>query len=117
MTEVEMAAAAHMANRAYCLALGDESQPAWEDAPNWQRESAIIGVRGVLAGNSSKESHESWLAEKERTGWKYGRVKDPDKKEHPCFVSYEELPPEQRRKDDIFVSTINSMKLLTERGV
>ena len=29
-------------------------------------------------------------------------VKDSEKKEHPCFVRYEELPPAQRYKDTIF---------------
>src|SRR5438105_262770 len=33
------ARAAHEVNRAYCLALGDASQVAWEDAPEWQRSS------------------------------------------------------------------------------
>jgi len=30
-------------------------------------------------------------------------VEDPEKKEHPCFVPYTELPPEQKAKDHIFV--------------
>lgn len=52
------ARAAHEANRAYCLALGDTSQPAWDDAPEWQRTSAMKGVEGALAGNSPRQSHE-----------------------------------------------------------
>lgn len=64
------ARAAHEANRAYCVALGDDSQASWEDAPVWQRDSARNGVRGVLAGNTPEQSHESWLREKEATGWR-----------------------------------------------
>lgn len=102
--KIEAAArAAHEANRAYCIALGDDSQPAWDDAPDWQRTSALNGVRGVIAGNTPAQSHASWLAEKEATGWKYGPVKDPEKKEHPCMVPYAELPAAQREKDHIFV--------------
>lgn len=104
-----LAVAAHMANRAYCIALGDHSQPTWESAPEWQRTSAINGVRGVLVGYTPCESHESWLEEKRATGWKYGPVKDPDKKEHPCIVPYDQLPPEQQAKDYIFVSTVRSV--------
>jgi hypothetical protein len=96
------ARAAHEANRAYCMALGDNSQAAWDDAPEWQRRSAQLGVMGVLNGNTPEQSHESWLAEKAATGWRYGAAKDPDKKEHPCFRPYAELPPEQRAKDDVF---------------
>jgi hypothetical protein len=103
------AAAAHEANRAYCAALGDLSQPAWTDAPDWQRQSALKGVDGVLAGNGPEQSHEGWLEEKRTAGWKYGPVKNPEKREHPCFVAYSDLPPEQKRKDDIFVTTVRVM--------
>jgi hypothetical protein len=41
---IACARAAHEANRAYCLALGDETQAPWHDAPDWQKESAIEGV-------------------------------------------------------------------------
>lgn len=109
-TIIEAAArAAHEANRAWCLAHDDTSQPAWEDAPDWQRSSALHGVDGVLAGNGPRESHAGWLAEKEATGWKYGPVKDPEKKEHPCFVPYDDLPPEQKAKDGIFIAVVSAV--------
>lgn len=104
------ACAAHMANRAYCQAIGDESQPIWEEAPAWQRSSAINGVKAALNPEQTpRNSHEGWLAQKRAEGWRYGPVKDPDKKEHPCFVEYDELPAEQRVKDDIFLATVRSM--------
>jgi hypothetical protein len=50
---IEAAAeAAHEANRVYCAAIGDLSQPSWKDANDWQRDSARKGVAGALAGNS-----------------------------------------------------------------
>jgi len=94
----------HEANKAYCHALGDDSQPTWSQAPEWQQKSAINGV-SFIASNpnaSPSASHESWLAEKEADGWKYGPVKDPIKKEHPCYVPYDQLPTEQKAKDYIF---------------
>jgi hypothetical protein len=102
----------HEVNRAYCIGIGDNSQPSWEDAPDWQKESAIKGVEYKLAnaGASPDMSHQSWLEEKERTGWKYGPVKDPEKKEHPCFVPYDELPQEQRIKDYLFIAVVDSLK-------
>lgn len=100
----------HEANRAYCAALGDTSQLPWDDAPQWQKDSAITGVKFIVhnpdAGPSA--SHESWLAEKERDGWKYGPVKDPEAKEHPCFVPYDELPVEQKAKDYIFGAIVRA---------
>lgn len=102
---VEAAArAAHEANRAWCLLCGDASQLSWDDAPEWQRTSARNGVLNIVNNpdTTPEQSHESWLAEKEATGWKFGPVKDIEKKEHPCFVPYGQLPPEQRAKDHVF---------------
>lgn len=103
------ARAAHEVNRAYCLAIGDTSQPPWEEAPGWQRESAAKGVASALNGATPEQSHEGWLAEKERTGWKYGPVKDVERREHPCMVPYADLPPEQRAKDLLYITTVRSM--------
>lgn len=104
------ARAAHEANRAYCIAIGDNSQPSWESAPDWQRDSALAGVEGVLQrGNGPRESHQSWLEEKKRTGWKYGPTKNPETKEHPCFVAYDDLPAAQKAKDHIFVATVTAV--------
>jgi hypothetical protein len=103
------ARAAHEVNRAYCLALGDDSQLSWETAPEWQKTSACKGVIGAIEGATPEQSHEGWLAEKRETGWKYGPMKDPEKKEHPCFVPYAELPEAQRVKDYLFTSTVREM--------
>lgn len=103
-TIADIARVCHEANRGYCAALGDHTQLAWEDAPEWQRQSAIKGVEFIYRTPDAKASasHESWLEEKRAAGWKYGPVKDPDAKEHPCFVPYDELPVEQKAKDYIF---------------
>lgn len=101
----------HEVNRAYCQALGDQSQTPWEMAPRWQQDSALKGVRHALDNPNAKpsDSHESWLAEKRREGWSYGPVKNPEKKEHPCFVAYDELPPAQRAKDFIFLGVVRAL--------
>lgn len=100
----------HEANRAYCESTGDSSQPKWEDAPEWQKKSAITGVMfhydNPNAGTA--DSHNSWLKEKETDGWKYGAVKNPEKNEHPCFVPYDKLPLKERLKDYIFRGIVHS---------
>jgi hypothetical protein len=105
------ARAAHEVNRAYCIAIGDDSQVPWEDAAQWQRESAIHGVQTALGGSSPEEQHRAWLADKVAAGWKYGPAKDAEKKEHPCMVDYSKLPPEQRRKDLLYTSVVPMMAL------
>ena len=108
---LEIAEVAHNVNKAYCECIGDTSQPTWENAPDWQVKSVMEGVAFHLSNPDAlpSHSHECWLKEKEETGWKYGPVKDPDKKEHPCFVPYEELPLEQKIKDYLFKAVVNSL--------
>ena len=100
------------ANRELCEQLGDDTQKAWEDAPQWQVVSAINGVRFHLENPDATpaNSHESWLAQKEADGWKYGPVKNEETKEHPCFVPYAELPPEQQAKDHLFRSIVHAFR-------
>lgn len=104
----QVARICHAANRAYCESIGDKSQLEWDEAPNWQKESAINGVKFHLtqlsAGITPKPSasHESWLKEKESEGWVYGAEKNPSLKQHPCFVPYDQLPLDQKMKDYIF---------------
>lgn len=99
-----IARATHETNRAYCVALGDFSQELWEDAPEWQRQSAIEGVRSILEGRATtpEQQHEEWCRFRRADGWTHGDVKDPVAKTHPCLVPYEDLPPEQRGKDHLF---------------
>ncbi|WP_409311444.1 RyR domain-containing protein [Pectobacterium sp. B1J-3] len=101
----------HEVNRAYCAALGDDSQMSWGDAPDWQKDSAIEGVVFHLNGDHLPEaSHNKWLEFKKQDGWKYGPVKDAEKKEHPCFVPYDQLPKEQQVKDYLFRAVVHSFK-------
>lgn len=107
-----IAMAAHEANRAYCVALGDLTQLLWDDAPAWQKDSAIAGVNMHLANPDAtpEDSHASWLADKVAAGWVYGPVKDAEKKEHPCCVPYAELPEAQKAKDYIFRGVVHATK-------
>lgn len=107
----DVAKICHEANKAYCQTIGDNSQPAWEDAPEWQQTSAIKGVEFCMANPNAPASanHDSWLEVKKAEGWKYGEVKDADKKEHPCYVPYDQLPREQQFKDALFKAIVGSL--------
>lgn len=113
MGEIQIIArVCHEANRAYCQSIGDDSQVPWNDAPQWQKDSAIRGVLFHMTNPDAtpENSHESWLEEKRANGWTYGEVKDAEKKTHPCFRPYAELPQEQRSKDYIFRAIVHAMK-------
>lgn len=111
MSPEEVARVAHEVNRAYCEALGDHSQMPWEEAPEWQRASAL---QGVVLHESNPDagpaaSHESWMAQKKADGWAYGPEKDPDRKLHPCMVPFEDLPREQQAKDYLFRAVVHAL--------
>ena len=112
MQAQDIARVAHEVNRAYCQALGDDSQPAWEDAPEWQRSSAVSGVQFHLDNPAAgpEASHDSWLAQKCAEGWAYGEVKDPEAKTHPCFVPFDELPTAQQAKDYLFRAAVHALR-------
>ena len=110
MTQEEIARVCHEVNRAYCKSIGDDSQPTWEDAPEWARESARMGVDFHTMGNFGPEaSHISWMKQKLDDGWVYGPVKNPRTKEHPCLVPFGELPVEQQSKDYIFRAIVHTL--------
>jgi hypothetical protein len=102
----------HEVNRAYCASIGDCSQVAWEEAPEWQRESAVKGVEFQCANPNAGPSanHDSWLRVKLSDGWVYGAVKDAEAKTHPCIVAYDELPIEQQTKDKLFIAVVTAAK-------
>lgn len=117
MNFLEVATICHEANRQLCVTQGDLSQVPWDEAPEWQRSSAMLGVKFTLDNPDAPASanHESWLKQKEDEGWKYGPVKDADKKEHPCFVPYEDLPAEQQAKDHLFRGIVLGLAPFIER--
>ena len=107
----KIAKACYEVNKAYCEAIGDNSQPTWKDAQDWQKKSVFNGVEYYYNNPDVKpyDSHNSWLKEKEEDGWKYGHIKDAEKKEHPCLVPYDELPQEQKIKDHLFIAVVRVM--------
>lgn len=68
----------------------------------------LFHLQNLHAG--AEVSHVNWIAEKVDDGWKWGPVKDADKKEHPCMVPFSELPTEQQAKDYIFRQVVHSLK-------
>ena len=111
MTDEQIARVAHEVNRAYCQALGDNSQPTWEDAPQWQKDSAMLGVKLHTENQNAgaQASHESWMAQKLSEGWEYGPEKRPDLKQHHCIVPFDALPREQQAKDYIFRGVVHAL--------
>lgn len=112
MDEEGIARVCHEVNRAYCQSLGDFTQPPWERAPEWQRKSAVAGVRMIIAEPEAgpERVHEYWMAQKARDGWIYGPKKDPAERKHPGMAAFSDLPLEQQSKDFLFRAVVNALK-------
>lgn len=108
LTAEAIAAICHDANRAYCILCGDYSQSLWENAPKWQKDSAIDGVNFRINNPdvTSEDMHNNWMKEKLESGWIYGDIKDASRKTHPCIVEYNKLPEFQQKKDYLFSAIV-----------
>lgn len=103
----DTAQAAYGVLREYSRFLGDNSLLPWPAAPMAHKDSIRNGVIGIFTRNDTPEdSHKSWLKQKLDEGWKYGPVKDVERKEHPCIMDYNQLPLHHRMKDTIFGSVV-----------
>lgn len=118
MKPEDIAKVCHNVNKALCEAYGDTSQPDWKDAPDWQKNSAINGVEFIRNNPDAgpDASHNNWLEEKRKDGWAYGPVKKTEIKEHPCFVPYDRLPPEQKAKDYVFGAIVRTLLSMNDAG-
>jgi hypothetical protein len=106
-----IAQVAHEANRAWCAATGDNSQPAWANAPEWQRAAARQQADLHLMGDFGPEaSHVAWMQQKLDEGWTWGPVKDAELKTHPCMVPFADLPKEQQAKDVLFRAVVLALR-------
>ena len=80
---VAIARVCHAANKAWCEANGDYSQKPWDEAEQWQRDSAILGVKFRLDNPGAK---------------------------HDAQHNDEELPEFQQKKDALFCAIVDALK-------
>ena len=111
MKVIDIAKICHEANKSLCEGLGDFSLKAWDEAEDWQLESAVKWVKHFIAHPNDPDSaqHDAWASDKRADGWVYGAVKDADKKTHPCLVTFHALPPGQKAKDTLFHAVCKSV--------
>lgn len=108
----DIARVVHEANRAIQHIQqnpGISISPPWDEAPAWQRDSAVDGIERALDGATPEELHQNWCDFKSADGWVFGPVKDGDTKTHPCLVPYDELPADQQLKDALFSAIVGAL--------
>lgn len=115
------AAACHAAWYAYeVLGRKNPGLPYWECSDE-QRSLSLDGVKKLDAifaredfdsmtlDQIAEQLHINWMSFKVANGWKFGPVRDEEKKEHPCMVEYSVLSEDEKMKDRIFIQAYLSM--------
>lgn len=84
---------------------------AWEEEPQPIRQAMTAAVERIQQRfiRSPRQSHEEWVEARVKEGWVWGEVKNPVTKQHPNLVPYEDLPPEERRKDELFFNIVKAL--------
>lgn len=68
----------------------------------------------VLVEEMSKNVHEVWAEMRVKQGWKYGEQRNDKLKTHPCLISYEDLPEEEKEYDRN--TAVNTIKFIIKLG-
>ena len=53
----------------------------------------------ALTERLAENAHEIWAAGRLAEGWTYGPQRDDARKQHPCLVSYADLPDSEKQYD------------------
>ena len=115
MLYYEIAAVTHGANRVLQALAGEPISPPWENESELIQESVEDGVLTVLEnpGITAEKIHNNWVDFRKSQGWKWGPVKDLDKKEHPDIGPWTALDINAQRKSKVFVAIIMALKETT----
>lgn len=107
---IEAAAqAAYEAARAFGDTVGDPTRPAWDDAPEWQREQVRETVRALAAGARLGDLYDRWRARMEADGWAWGEVEDVAAKRHPSLRPLSEIPLSHRGKPYVYATAARAV--------
>lgn len=102
----------HEAMRAWQKANGQAPAPPWSRAPKWMKESSVASVSWRLNNPNAPTSaqHDQWIAQKKTDGWRFGKMKDANKKRHPMMIPHRSLPLFERRKDALVNAVVDALR-------
>lgn len=104
LSAIAIAAICHNANKMLCEVVGDASFADWSGAQGWQIQRSVESVKFILDNPIApiEAGHDAWAEEMRAEGWKYGPVKDAEKKENPALAPFSELPPIDQARNQMF---------------
>lgn len=100
--------------------------PPWHEASQADVDSTVDSVQAVLAVLTDEYVepraladyvHLKWCEQKRAAGWRYGPVRDNERKVHPLLVDFGGLSLLNQAKDILLVSIVQSLRPLPESPV
>lgn len=80
------------------------------DTSHVQLPRQIVDLSEIIAQNV----HENWAKARLAEGWRYGAVRDDEKKTTPCLVPYSQLPEIEKEYDRN--TAMETLKLILALG-
>ena len=109
--KLQLAKACHNIHNVVCLNNGMQVIP-WEEKSEKHHKVVINSIDKILKGkiNSPEESHDNFVAKKEKDGWIYGEKFSTKNKTNPRLCNFNELEGPEKEKEDFFFALVSSFK-------
>lgn len=107
MKAEDIAMVCYAVNNAYRISLGEMARVSWDKLPDENKQNLIKAVENP---SPPEQQHNVWLENKMIEGWVYDEIENLEEKKSPQLVPYQALSEEQKTKDVLFTTIIESMK-------
>jgi hypothetical protein len=97
------------ANRGLAVDIGHKLQAIGATVAPYSDDGVPFEFTALDLERLDAPEHERWYAERRRQGWRYGPVRDEQRKENPAMVPWDELPESQRSKDRTAISRLTAV--------
>lgn len=118
MTARDLGRLMHALRREIALIYGGNVPPAWEDeaCTDAMKASSERGALAMLVNPdmTARDEHQRWYNERWEQGWRYGPVRDNERKLHPSMRDFDELPLGERLKDLARIAMAEELRQLID---
>lgn len=106
----KIARVAHEACRTWAKLNDQPVPPSWDALDASCQAAIIMGVRFSWDGVAVSELHNRWVKYMYAQGWKFGPIRDMEKRVSPNLISFEQLPFREQIKDHIFKGVVDTFR-------
>lgn len=103
-----LAQAVSEANSVYRQYATNEPGRPWMTMTNDEQRELVLAVGRTLElrTDTPEACHVEWMKVREAEGWKYGEVLNPEAKESPYMMPWDQLIPEGKAKAELYLAIL-----------